>query len=106
MNQVNVALVETLTAEVRVLMVGSRQITQSVFWQLDAVRIEDITPFGRVRVKLPSRHYLGYDQWVVGEYDSCLVRSGHWSLDKYKEPLYEIVKGMYSLPLIILAGMR
>jgi hypothetical protein len=44
------ATVETLTAEVRVLMVGSRQITLSVARQLDWVELEDMEPFGRVRL--------------------------------------------------------
>lgn len=44
------ATVETLTAEVRVLMVGNRQITLSVFHQLDRCPAEDVKPFGRVRV--------------------------------------------------------
>ena len=45
------ATVETLTAEVRVLMVGSRQITLSVYRQLDSVPIGRIDAFGRVRTK-------------------------------------------------------
>jgi len=45
------ATVETLTAEVRVLMVGSRQITLSVFGQLDEIDAGKIEPFGRVRPK-------------------------------------------------------
>lgn len=45
---VNTATVETLTAEVRVLMVGSRQITLSVAKQLDWVKPADIDPFGRI----------------------------------------------------------
>ena len=45
------ARVEVLTAEVRVLMVGSRQITLSVFRQLDRVDSALIEPFGRVRDK-------------------------------------------------------
>lgn len=44
------ATVEVLTAEVRVLMVGSRQVTLSVAKQLDRVLLNDITPFGRVRL--------------------------------------------------------
>jgi hypothetical protein len=42
------ATVETLTAEVRVLMVGSRQVTMSVYKQLDNVEPDQIEPFGRV----------------------------------------------------------
>jgi hypothetical protein len=44
------ATVETLVAEVRVLMVGSRQVTLSVARQLDWVDLEDMEPFGRVRL--------------------------------------------------------
>lgn len=43
------ATVETLTAEVRVLMVGNRQITLSVAKQLDFVSPANIEPFGRIK---------------------------------------------------------
>lgn len=48
------ATVETLTAEVRVLTVGNRQVTVSVARQLDWFEVDDdeaqgFTPFGRVR---------------------------------------------------------
>ncbi|MGX9295152.1 hypothetical protein [Tsukamurella paurometabola] len=44
------ANVETLTAEVRVLQVGNRQITKSVYLQLDtAMPDEEFHAFGRVR---------------------------------------------------------
>ena len=49
MTATTTAHVEVLTAEVRVLMVGSRQVTLSVFRQLDHVRPGHIEPFGRVR---------------------------------------------------------
>lgn len=42
------ATVETLTAEVRVLMVGNRQVTLSVKRQLDWVPAEECEPFGRI----------------------------------------------------------
>ena len=45
------ARVEVLTAEVRVLMVGSRQVTLSVYNQLDYVPPDGIEPFGRVSPK-------------------------------------------------------
>jgi hypothetical protein len=48
MTGVHEATVEVLTAEVRVLMVGSRQITLSVARQLDEIDAGDITPFGRI----------------------------------------------------------
>ncbi len=44
------ATVETLTAEVRVLMVGSRQVTLSVARQLDWCDLSEMEPFGRVRI--------------------------------------------------------
>ena len=43
------ASVEVLTAEVRVLQVGNRQITRSIYRQLDAATFERFEPFGRVR---------------------------------------------------------
>ena len=49
MTATTTAHVEVLTAEVRVLMVGSRQVTLSVYRQLDHVRPGHIEPFGRVR---------------------------------------------------------
>ncbi len=49
------ATVETLSAEVRVLMVGNRQITLSVYRQLDHRPADQIEMFGRVRAdKNPS----------------------------------------------------
>lgn len=48
------ATVETLTAEVRVLMVGNRQITQSIYKQLDYAPFQDVRPFGRVRTNKPD----------------------------------------------------
>jgi hypothetical protein len=44
------ATVEVLTAEVRVLMVGSRQVTLSIAKQLDRVSLRRMEPFGRVRI--------------------------------------------------------
>lgn len=45
------ATIETLTAEVRVLMVGSRQVTLSVYRQLDHCLPDQVQPFGRVSDK-------------------------------------------------------
>lgn len=42
------ATVETLTAEVRVLVVGSRQVTMSVYNQLDHADFDQVEPFGRI----------------------------------------------------------
>lgn len=45
------ARVQVLTAEVRTLVVGSRQITMSVYNQLDMVAPDEIEPFGRVNAR-------------------------------------------------------
>jgi hypothetical protein len=67
------ARVQVLTAEVRTLAVGSRQVTLSVYGQLDQAAPDDITPFGRVE----PRDAL--DEWVyvVGRHTGTgvLVRS-------------------------------
>ena len=44
------ATVETLTAEVRVLKVGNRQITLSVAKQLDRCQLGELEPMGRVKL--------------------------------------------------------
>jgi hypothetical protein len=66
------ASVNVLTAEVRTLMVGNRQVTMSVFRQLDHVVPAEIEPFGRVQVAGSSREIT-----VVGRGVSsgALVRS-------------------------------
>jgi len=70
-NRPDTATVETITAQVRVLMVGSRQVTLSVARQLDSVEPAEIDPFGRVR--------LGTDQSceIIGrsKITGALVRS-------------------------------
>jgi hypothetical protein len=50
-SKARIAQIEVLTAEVRALMVGSRQVTLSVFRQLDYVPWDEIEPFGRVNDK-------------------------------------------------------
>lgn len=81
------ATVETLTAEVRVLMVGSRQVTLSVFGQLDRVGIHAIEPFGRVHPRDADADRI----YVVGRsLTGTLVRSEHhacWpSEDEFQRP--------------------
>lgn len=49
MSTIATATVETLTAEVRALHVGQKQITLSVAKQLDRCSYEQLEPFGRVR---------------------------------------------------------
>jgi hypothetical protein len=67
------AHVQVLTAEVRTLVVGSRQVTMSVYGQLDEVCPGDIEPFGRVS----PREACGDWVYVVGRDVStgALVRS-------------------------------
>jgi hypothetical protein len=76
------ARVEVLRAEVRVLMVGSRQVTLSVARQLDAVEPGKIEPFGRVRIdKDPTGQVIE----VVGSADGVLARSAT-SRKRYRCP--------------------
>jgi hypothetical protein len=69
------ATVETLTAEVRVLMVGSRQVTMSVYNQLDWAELTklDGLPFGRVHPRDAERRTL----YLVGRHQptGALVRT-------------------------------
>jgi hypothetical protein len=53
------ATVQALTAEVRVLMVGSRQVTMSVAKQLDVIPLHQLEMFGRVKLS-------DDDTWVIG----------------------------------------
>jgi hypothetical protein len=66
------ATVATLTAEVRVLMVGSRQVTMSVYNQLDTADRQDAELFGRVSPKYAQPGYL----YLVGRHrdNGSLVR--------------------------------
>ena len=43
------ATVQTLQASVQTLLVGTRQVTMSVYLQLDTVPAGEMQPFGRVR---------------------------------------------------------
>lgn len=56
------ATVEVLTAEVRVLMVGSRQITASVVRQLDRVGWQLVDAFGRVNA------FNDGQMWLIGRH--------------------------------------
>jgi hypothetical protein len=74
MTGVREATVEVLTAEVRVLMVGSRQVTLSVARQLDWAVPEHIEPFGRVRISRVDPDDLGRVE-VIGSAGGVLARS-------------------------------
>jgi hypothetical protein len=72
------ARVQVLTAEVRTLVVGSRQVTMSVYNQLDEVDYDEIEPFGRVSPKDAEPAFI----YTVGRRRDArdLVRpAGFWS---------------------------
>lgn len=112
------ATVETLTAEVRVLMVGNRQITLSVARQLDVIDIysslvEEFKPLGRV--KTGGNRYEPGGVWsgleVIGSsYGALAIFRANGSdmkelcnLDGW---LAQRIVGWLTLPLIVLAGLR
>lgn len=101
MSDVTTATVETMTAEVHVLMVGKRQITLSVARQLDHIRFADIDPMGRINIgkkcsECPddSTHVIGRDL----ESGSLAIASVSWFRDDLDTADH--------LPLIILAGLK
>jgi hypothetical protein len=122
------ATVEVLTAEVRVLMVGSRQVTLSVFNQLDETFYwSQFVPFGRVRPKERGLWLVGQDTetgalvkyqperpthacWIGaagelrtwGEARSCQ----HDYCNTEIEREWAWYKGLEEMPLIVLAGLR
>jgi len=71
------ATVTVLTAEVRALMVGARQVTLSVFRQLDEIPWDRIAPFGRVNPGYPGYSGERRQVWTVGRMvdGAALVRS-------------------------------
>ena len=117
------AKVETLTAEVRVLMVGNRQVTKSVYLQLDYSPPWRIAPFGRVNTGL---HIQIVDHWgsrekepvaveVIGrEIDSEELVRSYLRHDHYRrvpqgyspEHWNGLKERWVLLPLIVLAGLR
>lgn len=89
------ATVELLTAEVRVLMVGARQITASVAKQLDRVALAEMEPMGRIR--LP-----GEERLVIGR----RIEDGVLVVAVFDDPTYprEVTPGGFDSPLSICAG--
>jgi hypothetical protein len=104
------ATVEVLTAEVRTLKIGSRQVTLNIYRQLDRVDPAQIEPFGRVNDPQDVRdwnkvHYSADPLWtpllyVIGRdrRNGALVRSQG---SKVSDEL-----DWQELPAIALAGMR
>lgn len=87
------ATVESLTATVRILQVGSRQVTLSMVKQLDRVHHSQLEAWGRVRVRLDGDE-------VAREYAIGVNGSGELALGG---PAY-FFDGL--LPLIVLGGAR
>lgn len=107
------ATVETLTAEVRTLVVGSRQVTMSVAKQLDVVG-ELPTIFGRVNMPTVGQHpIIGADrsgQLALGLFSSPVERPdgdfpGWWTRE-WKAWAVASEAAYRDLPLIVLAGLR
>lgn len=126
------ATVETLVAEVRTLMVGSRQVTLSVYKQLDRVSVWRIQPFGRVHtgIRYPDAYgvkeeatleLVGRDE--DGNLVACVIaaytdvpgcrRPAHYDSDEAKAKFAHwearwkvLLPELQALPLIVLAGLR
>lgn len=88
------ATVETLVAEVRVLIVGSRQVTLSVARQLDNVDLSQMDPMGRISI-FPDTPSDG--GWVIGRdrRDGALVRAQFWT--RYDIPLIDLKENRLSV---------
>ena len=126
------AHVQVLTAEVRTLVVGARQVTMSVYEQLDTVPPGEIEPFGRVSPRRATDRTI----WVVGRHATTgalvssytLRRPGslgdngwfathdgrmlfRWwrddiSAELQRDQFAEIAAQWAALTLIVLAGLR
>lgn len=81
------ATVETLTAEVRTLVVGKRQVTLSVYRQLDSAPLEEVEPFGRVRDDKDTGYAKGGH--VVGRHHQtgALVRAAYTNITSIETAL-------------------
>ncbi len=101
MTDTKTATVEVLTAEVRVLMVGSRQITLSVFRQLDIVPYDSCIPMGRVNDSKDQ------ERWIVGKNSNGNLVRGQFTYGRWSQKEFEERESTYrALPLIVLAGLK
>jgi hypothetical protein len=124
------AHIRVLTAEVRTLVVGSRQVTMSVYNQIDNVPPGEIEPFGRVSPKDWGYLFI----YVIGRHAAAgalarsyvprkpetLTRDGwgpdgtpkyqHWRAGvpglQQEHDLAKVAAQWTALPLIVLAGLR
>lgn len=91
------AHVEMLTASVKTLMVGSRQITLSIAKQLDVVPFEEVDVWGRIKI----RDVNGVDLIGIHRRTGNLVRCfRRYVLSDDPE------NWTYDYPLIVLAGLK
>ena len=120
------ATVETLTAEVRALMVGNRQVTLTMYKQLDYASYGAMDVMGRVRAGLKVNapdlfKPLVPEIELVGRLKStgALVRSfdapwfrnynANWTQEQgqsYRDARDSRLSELRALPLLILAGLR
>lgn len=103
------AEVTTLTAEVKTLMIGSRQVTLSVFRQLDWVDNDEIDEFGRVNDPNMRSNTRFQPVVVVGRHkkNGTLVKSGiFYDIQRRGyDDSYNCLECWAELPLIVLAGL-
>lgn len=93
------ATVETLTAEVRVLMVGNRQITLSVAKQLDVVSLEDLKVFGRIKL---GREY----EWLIGSDADGRLALAMYDLAVLRRPAYVDSEDLDGGQVTVCSGKR
>lgn len=94
------ATVQTLAAEVRVLVVGKRQITTGIARQLDVVKPDELEPLGRVEARAIGGSP-AYCVYVVGRSlaTGALVRArAHTGTEPAVHAAWS------ALPLIVLAS--
>jgi hypothetical protein len=88
MSEEDEARVDALMAEIHVLMVGSRQVTESIVHQLDWAEATEVKPFGRVKTAdippwKPDAKGSGAVSdhvEVIGAASGVLVRSVSWQV--------------------------
>jgi len=117
MTQTNTATVKTLTAEVRVLMVGSRQVTLSVAKQLDRMNtyehsVEGITAFGRVKTGAKDEDGKEIKLEVIGrsnrasDYGALVIFEFDGEHGLMNDEDLAAFRNWGELPLIVLAGLK
>lgn len=100
----NTATVETLTAEVRVLKMGTRQVTKAVARQLDRISDSHLEPFGRLGFDPKG---IGMRNWLIGrsKIDGTLCVAFYFDpVSAWEKEDVEQYAAYQALPLIVLAG--